>query len=141
MTLTTKIFYDQWYAIYDVVSLSRVFIFKRNAKAFSLNVIVDVRRRLRRHEMIFFNFSETVRASDFKIYHNLALHSLYIWTGKDVINYFRSAANRINVNFGACSGSDFSITVQPILKKFTVLETVIQGLHLLLCNLLDIFTP
>ena len=30
---------------------------------------------------------------------------------------------------------------QPILKVFTVLETVIKGLHLFLCNLLDIFTP
>ena len=30
-------------------------IVKRNAKAFSLNAIVDV-RRLRRHEMIFFKY-------------------------------------------------------------------------------------
>ena len=35
-------------------------------------------------------------------------------------------------------GGDFSITVQPILKMFTVLETVIQVLHFFLCNLFDI---
>ena len=70
-----------------------VFI-ERNA--FSLNAIVDVRLRPR-HEMIFFNISETIRASDFKIYHKIALDSLYISTGKDVINYFHSEANRTNV--------------------------------------------
>ena len=31
--------------------------------------------------------------------------------------------------------------VKPILKKFTVLETVVQGLHFVFCNLLDIFAP
>ena len=31
--------------------------------------------------------------------------------------------------------------VQPILNNFTVLETVIRGLHFVLCNLLDIFAP
>ena len=36
---------------------------------------------------------------------------------------------------------NFSILVQPILKRFTVLETVIQGLHFFLCNILDIFAP
>ena len=76
------------------------FIFKRSAKAISLDAIVDVRlrRRLRRrHEMIFFNISETVRVSDFTIYHKVALESLYISTGNDFINYFQSAANRTNV--------------------------------------------
>ena len=42
---------------------------------------------------------------------------------------------------GSYSGDDFSIVVQPILKGFTDLETVIQGLHFLLYNLLDIFAP
>ena len=70
------------------------FSFKRNAKAFSLNAIVDGRRR---HEMTFWNISETIRAIDFKIYHKVALHSLYISIGNDVINYFRSAANHTNV--------------------------------------------
>ena len=60
------------------------------------NVIVDVRRR-RRHEMIFFNSSETTRASNFKMYHNEALDNLYILAGNDVIIYFQSAANRMNV--------------------------------------------
>ena len=73
--------------------------FKINAKTFSLNAIVDVRlRRLRSHEMIFCEYiSEAIRASDFKIYHNVALGNLYISTGNDVINYFRSQANRSTV--------------------------------------------
>ena len=47
------------------------------------------------------------------------------------------------VQFGSWLGCDFSITVHPILKsgKFSFLETVIQGFHFLLCNLLDIFAP
>ena len=39
--------------------------FKRNANAFWLNAVVDVRHR--RHEMIFWNISETTKASNFKI--------------------------------------------------------------------------
>ena len=66
-------------------------IFKRNAKAFSFNAIVDVRRR-RCHEIL-----ETIRASDFKIYDRIAFDSLYISTGNDVIYYFQSEANRTNV--------------------------------------------
>ena len=31
--------------------------------------------------------------------------------------------------------------VQPILKKFTALETVVQEFHFLFCNILDIFAP
>ena len=68
---------------------------------------------------------------------------VYIFTGNDVINYFLSAANRINV-FNLCHVRiviDFSITVRPILKKFTVLETVVQGLHFGLRNSLDMFAP
>ena len=41
--------------------------------------------------------SETIRASDFKNYRKVALNSLYISTGNDVINYLRSEANRTNV--------------------------------------------
>ena len=71
-------------------------VLKRNAKAFSLNAIFDVRRR-RRHEMIFWNSSETAEASDFKIYHEVALDTVYISTGNDIMNYFRSEENRTNV--------------------------------------------
>ena len=75
-----------------------LFVFKRNAKAFSLNAIAYVRRRrLRRHEIIFLNISETIRASDFKIYHKVALDGLCISTGNDIINCFRSEANCTNV--------------------------------------------
>ena len=44
------------------------------------------------------------------------------------VAYFCSAAKSYKcVHFGSSSRCDFSIAVQPILKKFTVLETVIQG--------------
>ena len=42
--------------------------------------------------------SETTRVSNFKIYHNVAHDSLYIWTGNVVAIYFRSAANGTNVS-------------------------------------------
>ena len=116
-------------------------VFKRNAKAFSPNAIVDVRLR-RRHQMICWNISETVRASDVKIYHKIALDSLYISTRKwrhKLLSVGSESYKR--VNFGSRSGRDFSITVQPILKRFTILEIVIQGLHFSLCNLLDVFAP
>ena len=45
----------------------------------------------------FLKIMETARASNFKIYHNIALDSLYVWNENDVIIYCRSAANRINV--------------------------------------------
>ena len=70
-------------------------VIKRSAIAFSLNAIVNVRLRCR-HEMTFL-ISETIRGSDLKIYHKVALHSLHISTGNDVIDYFRSAANCTNV--------------------------------------------
>ena len=64
----------------------------------------------------------------------MSLDSLYIFTGNDVTSYFRSAAYRIRVHFGSCLGRDFLITVQPILNKFTALETAIQGLRCLMCS-------
>ena len=42
--------------------------------------------------------SENARASNFKIYHNVAHDSLYILTGNDVAVYFWSAANRTNMS-------------------------------------------
>ena len=90
---------------------------------------------LRITQMADFDFLETANASRFKISNSIALNSLYIFIGNDVTSYFRSQANRMNVFI---LGRDFSIMVQPILKKFTVLEIVIQVVHFLLCNLLDI---
>jgi len=52
-----------------------------------------------------------------------------------------SKSHKRVVNFWWHSDRDFSIMVQPIPKWFTVLETVIQGVYFLLCNLLDIFAP
>ena len=45
------------------------------------------------------------------------------------------------VNFGSCWNHDFSIIVESIFFKFTVLERVIQEVQLLLCDVLDIFDP
>jgi len=90
--------------------------------------------------MIFLDISEIIRDSDFKIYHHLTLDSLYISTGNDITSYFRSAANRTNVNFASCSSPDFSITVQPIFKMSILLETVIQARRLNTFNLLG-FKP
>ena len=44
------------------------------------------------------------------------------------------------VKCGSCSRRDFSITVQPILKRFSVLK-LIQAHPFFFCNLLDIFAP
>ena len=45
----------------------------------------------------FWKISETAGASNFKIYLNIALNSLYISTRNDVIISFRWVENRINV--------------------------------------------
>ena len=44
-------------------------------------------------------------------------------------------------SFWVMFSSNFSIMVKLILKKLTVVETVIQGFHFLFCNQLDIFAP
>ena len=72
-----------------------IFIMRNASLSVLHNAIIDV--RLRRHEMIFFCISETSRVCNIKIYHDMALDSLYIWTGNDVITYFWSAASRTNV--------------------------------------------
>ena len=43
------------------------------------------------------DISETTRANNFKIHRDVSLNSLYISTGNDVINCFRSATIRSNV--------------------------------------------
>ena len=43
------------------------------------------------------NISKTNGASNFKIYRNVALDGLFIATGNDVIIYFLSTVNHINV--------------------------------------------
>ena len=43
------------------------------------------------------------------------------------------------VHFWSCSGRDFSTKVQTILKRFTLFETVVRGLHFLLCKPANIF--
>ena len=52
------------------------------------------------HQLLDFlvvNISETAIANNYKIYHHIALGSLYISTGNDITVYFRAAVNRINV--------------------------------------------
>ena len=88
-----------------------------------------------------FNISDTITASDFKIYPKVSLDSLYISTGNDILNYFQLAANHTNVNCGSCSGRDFTIMVQPILKRLTFFGTVIQAFHFSFSDPLDILVP
>ena len=89
------------------------------------------------------NISETTKASNFKMQNTIAIDSLYIFTGNDVTHQLLPVGHKSHkrVHFASSSGRDFSVMVHPMLKKFTVLETVVQGLHFLLCNLLDIFAP
>ena len=44
-------------------------------------------------------------------------------------------------NFALCLARHFSITIQSISKRFTVLDTAILVFHFLLCNLLDTLAP
>ena len=70
--------------LFNTPTRKSIFV-KRNANTFSLNAIVDVRCRAAAvTKWFFFNISETIRDSDFKIYDRVALDSLYILTGNDV---------------------------------------------------------
>ena len=71
-------------------------IMKWNANEYSFNAIVDVRRR--RHEIIYLNISQITWARNVKIYHHLAMDSLYMPTGSDITSYFQSAANRTKMS-------------------------------------------
>ena len=83
------------------------------------------------------NIYETIRASSFKIYHNVAHDGLYVSTGKDVTFYFRSAANRTSVSvFGHVR---VSIAAQRISKMSAILRIMVRVLHFALCKSLDIF--
>ena len=118
-------------------SLSRT-VFRRNAKAFSLNAIVDVRRR--RHK-IFWEYLGNYYRWRLQTFDRVALDSLHFDRKRrhKLLPVRRKSYKR--VDFGSWSGRDFSIMVQPILKGFTVFGNRIQGLHFLLCNLLDIYAP
>ena len=91
---------------------------------------------------LFLNISETIRTNDFKIYYSEALGSLYISTRNEAINYIRIGSKSYKrINFLSCSDRDFSMIVQPILKRFTVFETAVQWLHFHFSKLLDISAP
>ena len=88
----------------------------------------------------FGSISETIRASNFEIYHNVAHDSLYMSTGNVVTIYIQCGANSANVSiYGPCSGRDFSTTAQPLTKKITVMQIIVQALHLVVRKSLDIF--
>ena len=88
------------------------------------------------------NISETNKASNFKKVNSVALDTLYIFTGNDVTSYFRSAVNRRNAFiWGSRSGRDFSMTVQPIQKKFTVFGIVVYPLRKWLSQYVNILLP
>ena len=80
---------------------SNIINIKQNPKAFSLNAVFDVRRRLdRRHEMTYFINSETIKASRFKLYQSVALDSTVFAFLPEMTpssSYFQSAANPIKV--------------------------------------------
>ena len=74
----------------------------------------------------FWLISETARASSFKLYHIVALDSLFILT-RNGITYFLSAAHRIHMFIlGPYSVRNFLITNGSISKRFIVLEWMIQ---------------
>ena len=106
------------------------------AKAFLLYAIVDVHLCRRcRHEMILLGISrKLLELATSKFTKKLPSST----GGGQLLGKFYTF---VRVNCGSCSGRDFSITFQPILKWFTGLETAIQVLHFLLCNLIDIFAP
>ena len=63
----------------------------------SHNAVVNVRPRLRRHEMIFLISRKLLELATAK-YTTTALVSFYISTGNDVTSYFWSTANGISVS-------------------------------------------
>ena len=115
-------------------------ICKRNANAFSVNAIVDVCPRRRRHEMIFLISRKLQKVATSKS--NTAWPSVVFTFAPERTSSASSdqigSKSHKSVHFGSSSGRNVSTTAQPILKRFTVLETAIQGLHFLL---LDIFAP
>ena len=60
---------------------------------------------------------QTTRASNFKIFHNVAHDSPYISTGSDVTIYFRSAANRKTCHFGVMFRPRFLDNGSAVFKK------------------------
>ena len=94
-----------------------------------------------RHEISSSNISKPVWPRITKFYEDIHADIIYSQTGYDVIIFSVGSKSHKRVNFLSYPGRNFSVMVQPIRKRFTVLETVIQGLHFLLCNLLDVFAP
>ena len=115
---------------------------KRNANAFSLNGTVDVRRHGAAAvvtKWFFGKISETTSGGNFKNVPTCSPCIHYHSTGNDVTIYFRFAANRTTYLFWVMFGSQILDNRSTDANSFTVLDTVVQGRHFLLCNLLDIF--
>ena len=58
------------------------------------------------HKWLILICPETDKTSSFKIKYEIALDSLYMFTGNDVNTYFRSAENRIGSRFLADGTTD-----------------------------------
>ena len=94
------------------------------------------------HKWLISIFSKTIESSNPQIYTDVFLEGPCILTANDGISNFRLVANRIKLFIlGSCSGRDFLITANLILKMFEVSKRVIQVLHFLFCIPLDIFVP
>ena len=107
--------------------------------AFSLNAIVDVRLRQSAVTKWFLEYSQKLP----KLYiskFNTAWPSIHRKWCYQLLPVGSSSYKR--VHFWSHSGREFSIPVhwfiQQIMKKFTVLKTVIQGRHFVCCNIIDI---
>ena len=59
------------------------------------------------HKRLISIFSKSTEASNPQKYTNVVLEGLYIITGNDVINYFRSAKNRVHAT---ATAGDFTVT-------------------------------
>ena len=74
-------------------------------------------------------------SSNFRIYHNALLHSLY--SRVEITSLSTSVRQQIvqTCSFWSCPGRDFSTTVKQISRRSTVLERVTQVVHWHFCSL------
>ena len=78
--------------------------------------------------MTHFMFLKITEVSISKIYKNLSSVGLRILTGNDVIIYYRSAANHVNIVDIEAICRSFLMITESILKRLTVSERAIHML-------------
>ena len=86
-----------------------------------------------------FNIWKSIRASNFKIYHNVVLDSLYILTRNVATIYFRSAANHTNVSILVMFWSHFLDNSSVVSEKVHSLKRVNPVLLFIIHDPWDIF--